>query len=386
MRILYINGWPIGEPLTTSSSFPSLKTLAKSGKVEVVHFVTPEQSDVLPQKIYDGVVHIPITLPRIESYWHYFAFELRHFERLLCMCRRHNYDLILARGATAGGRAYRIHQRTNIPFYVESFEPHSAYMLESGVWTWYDPRFLVQRFRENRMKRKASALITVSPKYARHLVESGVPNENVFTIPCTVDLEKNAFNTLARTHKRRELNIPPGATVGIYVGKFGGLYYGLDDALSVFDDAFKTFDDFHLIVLSNIDSTILYRHIETGRVHLLSVPPDEVSSYLSAADFAYALIKESPSKSYCSPVKTGEYWANGLPVVITRGIGEDSGIIDKSKLGVVLSRSSADYPAHAGRIRDIISDAGHRSAVFELANKFRNRSLICDVYRDLGLA
>ena len=38
-------------------------------------------------------------------------------------------------------------------------------------------------------------------------------------------------------------------------------------------------------------------------------------------------VKPVPTKRYCTPVKDGEYWALGLPVIITEGISDDSGII-----------------------------------------------------------
>ena len=37
--------------------------------------------------------------------------------------------------------------------------------------------------------------------------------------------------------------------------------------------------------------------------------------------------------SFVSPIKNGEYWANGLPIIVSKGIGDDARIIEEDKEG-----------------------------------------------------
>ena len=62
----------------------------------------------------------------------------------------------------------------------------------------------------------------------------------------------------------------------------------------------------------------------------------KVAGYLSASDIGFCLVQQSPSRKFCSPIKVGEYLANGLPVVISKDIGEDSDRIHAHDLGLVI--------------------------------------------------
>jgi glycosyltransferase involved in cell wall biosynthesis len=48
-----------------------------------------------------------------------------------------------------------------------------------------------------------------------------------------------------------------------------------------------------------------------------------------------------------SPTKVGEYWAAGLPVVVTPGIGDTEEIIRRERVGVVVSEFSGEAYDHA---------------------------------------
>ena len=80
--------------------------------------------------------------------------------------------------------------------------------------------------------------------------------------------------------------------------------------------------------------------IDINRTFIDRVPHDTVAHYLSAADFAFSTIKPAPSRKFCSPIKHGEYWANGLPVVVTNDAGDDDKITAASGMGVVWNCNS----------------------------------------------
>src|SRR5690606_34223519 len=121
--------------------------------------------------------------------------------------------------------------------------------------------------------------------------------------------------------------------VGIYAGRYGGLYME-EDAFEVYKEVFSFFKgNFVLILLtSNIYHTwikqqILKYELPLERIFIFNVKHNEVPDYLSASDFSFATYKPGKSKLYLSPVKIAEYWANGLPVLLTNGIGDETRII-----------------------------------------------------------
>ena len=57
----------------------------------------------------------------------------------------YNINKVFARCSPAGALALKLHNKTKVPFIVESFEPHADYMLESKVWSMYDPKYYFQK-------------------------------------------------------------------------------------------------------------------------------------------------------------------------------------------------------------------------------------------------
>ena len=390
MNILYINGWSINDQLTVATSFPSLNILSNSSAVESITFITPEVTKSTRTLKLKNTIHIglPVNNSASGSLVRFFE-ELFFLCALIQICNKKKFDLIIARGAPSGGRASFLSFFLKIPFVVESFEPHSRYMIDSGVWSCFDPRFWVQRFWEHSVIKRASAIVAVSNNFSNKLIRDGVEAARVFTTPCTVDLVKFAFNLNNRICVRAELSIPLDAIVGIYVGKFGGIYFDLDDSFKIFSEAFRVFKKFYLVILSDVSKEEINNiisdngyNIDPKSVIIQSVAHTQVSSYLSSADFGYALIKNGPSKLYCSPVKIGEYWASGLPVIIPDGIGDDSAIVANSELGVIVS--DKEGWTYSERLHLILSNKTHRTAIFDLARKYRSSELTVKTYKALG--
>jgi len=87
------------------------------------------------------------------------------------------------------------------------------------------------------------------------------------------------------------------------------------------------------------------------------VDHDAVPAHLAAADFAVTPVKPVPTKRCCTPIKDGEYWAMGLPVVITPGISEDSEIIRRRGIGAVLEGFAPEhYRAALRRIDELLRE------------------------------
>jgi hypothetical protein len=112
------------------------------------------------------------------------------------------------------------------------------------------------------------------------------------------------------------------------------------------------------------------------------VPHEQVPRFICQADFAICPVKPIPTKKYCSPIKDGEYWACGLPVVITSGISNDSDIIAQNDAGYVLrSLDTDEYLLAAASIDKILREKEHKQRIRKLAEKFRNYAIAEHIYR-----
>mgnify|MGYP005817612763 CR=1 FL=1 len=118
-------------------------------------------------------------------------------------------------------------------------------------------------------------------------------------------------------------------------------------------------------------------------VHIQQVEHRLVPKYLSASDFAFATYSSTPSKRYLSPVKVGEYWANGLPVLLTKGVGDDSDIIEREGGGALFTLDTIE--ADVRRLDEIVAMGREYnvSTITPLAYKYRSFEIAERVYDKL---
>ncbi len=209
--------------------------------------------------------------------------------------------------------------------------------------------------------------------------------------PACVDLNKFFPVNLKDERLLAELNLK-GKTIGLYAGKFGGIYLE-EDVYRFFRELFKEFGtDLVFLLLTNekrekIDEWCSRFALPPDRIRSLFVPHNEVSRYMQLADFAITPVKPIPSKRFCSPIKDGEYWACGLPVVITKEISDDSGIIVEENAGILMDdftdsglRRTARSLKHYLLSED---ESDRKNRIRAIAEKYRNYDIALKVYREI---
>jgi hypothetical protein len=383
MRILFLSYWGFNDPLTTATVLPHLRVLQARPDIEAIRLVTVERGPTALQVpalqlpfANEKISFEPLLSPPGQGVLVTKTNDFRRFpQELVAQATAFKADFILARGAPAGALAYLVQRRIGLPFYVESFEPHAEYMRKSGVWRWYDPRYIFQQYWENQQKRRATGLMPVAENYRRQLISEGVPAARIITVPCSVNLTDFAFNPAARLQMRQHLGLAADALVGVYVGKFGGIYYD-EEAFRLFTETADFFGpSFRLLLLTptpaaQVQAKLAAAGFDPARAIITLAPFAEVPAYLSAADFAFGLHRPTP---YVSPIKVGEYWANGLPVLLTDGVGDDSGIIATEGGGAVFNLAQAGSVQQAlHSIQAQLAESTHRTTIHELAVRHRS--------------
>lgn len=394
MNILYLGYWDLAEPLTTATIFPQLRILQDLPFVSTIVFVNTERissnPEFTPASLLTKVIYRPLFSKNLRPRLLNKINDFIHFPReLKKLCLEYRIALIIARGAPAGSLAYLCWRKTAVPFLVESFEPHARYMLESGVWNRLDPRYICQMAWEQKQKQFAKGLMPVAESYRQHLLAEGVEPDKVVTVPCSVDASVFRFVESTRQEMRANYRLSSDTSVGIYVGKFGGLYLE-NEPFKMFAAAFDHYKKFFLIILTSsqfhkwINRQIVRHRLPAERILIRSVKNDEVPNYLMMSDFAYATYKPGLYKAFLSPVKVGEYWACGLPVVMTQGVGDESRQMESHGGGVLFDPDDINdewLAALYRKLDDILATPGLRTKISTLARKFRNPDRSKEAYR-----
>lgn len=299
--------------------------------------------------------------------------------------KREGVQLIISRSSLAGGIGFRVARALGCRHATESFEPHDSYMLESGVWSQWDPRYHLARYFQRKQCAPDNFLMPVSNGYAKVLRERGVKEDQMVVVPCTVDTQ--VFRRSRKDSLMAQLHIRANQTVGVYAGKFGGLYFD-QEAFDFFAIARANIENyFQLILSTDPHEEIRARMLRVGFTEhefaIVKARHDEISDYLSLAHFAFATYRPSPSKRFLSPIKVGEYWACGLPVLLTEGVGDDADIISREGCGAVFTASREGMEKALHKIREQLKDPGVAERNQQLARTYRNRDLLVKAYEQL---
>ena len=392
-RILFLSYWSADEPLVRSTIVPYLRMMSEHPRIEKVIFYTVERggrTHLEETQGLQGVEHrffrMRFNKFKLLSRSYTFLFSL--FD-LLRTVRKERVTMIDSKAALAGGIAYLVHRLSGTPYMVESFEPHSDYMADCGIWSRHGLYYKVSRWLEFEQRRTAKWLITVTWNYYRFLLENGVPKERIKVIPSITDQVQFKFNPDARARKRRELGWTD-MTVGIYVGKFGGLYYEQEAFLIFRQMMDRMGSNYNLIILTNepivnVRECLTRAGIPHDRVLVKYSPHNEVPDWLSVADHAFSTIRYSPNGLYQSPVKNGEYWMNGLPILLTEGVSDDHLLIRERPWSGAVFDLSKEGSVEKGieHMATLLVSGVDRQRIMEMGKEFRSMAIAEHVYEEV---
>lgn len=383
MKIAFISYWSLNEGLTQATVLPHVQLLRSMPGVEKVILFTIERSGQPIETLED---HVPLYAKKfglvlLNKFSDFLSFTPMVRE----VVKREGIQLIISRSSLAGGIGFRVARSLGCRHATESFEPHDDYMLESGVWSKWDLRYRLARYFQRQQCAVDNFLMPVSQGYAKVLLERGVRDDQMVVVPCTVDTQ--VFRRTRNDSLMARLHIRADQTVGVYAGKFGGLYFD-QEAFDFFALAKTNIENyFQLILTTDPHEEIRVKMVRAGFAEhefaIVKARHDEISDYLSLAHFAFATYRPSPSKRYLSPIKVGEYWACGLPVLLTEGVGDDAEIISREGCGAVITWSREGMEKALQKIRDQLKDPRVTERNQQLAHIYRNRHLLVTAYEKL---
>lgn len=397
-NVLILTYWSFDDPLIQTYTLPYLRIIRKhlAPNERLVLFTLEKQSPG-----HTDVARINKALQPSGIEWihgRYFPFGFRAaFEwgslltRLRFQIRRREIGTLHCWGTPAGAIGYLLSVLTGARLIVDSFEPHAEAMVENGTWSRTGLAFRLLFAMEKRQTRRADFLIAANAGMRDYVVKKfGITPRRLLSKPACVDLEKFQPAKGKDTVLLNELGLN-GKRVAVYAGKLGGIYLDKEvfDFLKAAHDRWG--ERFGALLLTShseaeINSFCHAAGLARSVVVTRFVPHHEVPRYLALADFALTPVKPVPTKRYCTPVKDGEYWAMGLPVVITKGISDDSDIIHSERIGAVLDGlDGPSYNSALDTLDELLASPqeGLRNRIRGVAVRFRDYSLAEDVYRQV---
>jgi len=274
------------------------------------------------------------------------------------------------------------------PLIIDSYEPHAESNIENGEWKLNSKAYKILFAFEKWQTKVAHSIIATTKgmkKYAK--IKYGVTIDRFFVKPACVNVNQFDFSKLKNQLLSEELGLTDKVTL-LYAGKFGGIYFDKEvfDLIKVASEYYGQ-DNFRALILSNISEENVKKYCEEAGLSrdiivLRFISHNRIQDYMNLADFAISPVKPIPTKRYCTPIKDGEYWAMGLPVIIPQNISDDSEIIEENEIGYVLKGMTIEEYLNAFKKMDnLLKDKDIKTKIRQIAFKYRDFKVAEDVYQ-----
>lgn len=222
---------------------------------------------------------------------------------------------------------------------IYSYEPHSEFMRELGLWSSNSLNYRILNALEFRAGRDADYVMTGTRYMVETLLARGAKGK-VYRAPTSADDTK--FYTVSDARKAlQQHKIDPASKLILYLGKFGGLYYRAE-IFRMFRILMERIPNCKFVVITPnsydkiVDLCKEVRFDHTKLIYITNASVEEIRTWISAADLGVTAIPPTPSQRYRSPTKVAEYLMCGLPYITVAGVSEDDIIATEYDVGVVV--------------------------------------------------
>ena len=402
-NILVITYWSFKDALIQGYTLPYLKIILKYlPKKSNIHLVTLEQAhqniseenkEVIKSTLQkEGIIWHPYKYQKFGIgailKWTMYIFKLSH------LIKENQIKAIHTWCTPAGAIGYILSTITGLPLILDSYEPHADLMKETHTWESNSLAYRILFWLEQKQTHRAQHIIgcVESVKYyAKSNYHFSIKDENFHVKPACVNFKQFDLAKSKNIQLLQEFGLE-NKIVCLYAGKFGDAY--LYEATFEFFAMASNFwqDDVRFLILSDLSDTRLQQmcelyHIDINKFVKLFVDYREIADYIGLADFALSPYVPVPAKRYGTPIKNGEYWAMGLPVVITPNISDDSSIIEKEQIGAVIKSFDNDaYLKAVQQIDSLLKSTNQidlKNKIKEIAEKYRSFDIAEKVYQKI---
>ncbi|WP_420581916.1 hypothetical protein [Reichenbachiella sp.] len=337
------------DPLFQNILFDYLKSLSSKKKI-TYHVVTFEQSQY---KInWKEREHISYQLRKNGIEWYPMKF---HTGRFLVLKKA--FDLIqvffliakfkiklkakaiLAFANVSAAYSYIFARIFRLKLLVYSYEPHSDFLVELGLWNVNSTKYKLLNTLETKAGIEGDYIMT-GTRHMVELLEKKKAKGKVYRAPTGID--KSKFYPLDVNSIKQTLGVTDKKIL-FYIGKFGDLYYS-HEIPRLFHILKKEIPELFFLVItpspiSEVESYFNQYDIQPEDYSLLAsnFTQEEINKYINVANICLSAVPPSYSQKFRSPTKVGEYLMCGKPFITCRGVSEDDEYASTYNTGVVVN-------------------------------------------------
>ena len=212
-------------------------------------------------------------------------------------------------------------------------------------------------------------------------------NKPVEVIPCCVDLKKFSLAVEKNQNLVDELGLQRKFVL-IYLGSLGTCYL-LSEMIDYFLYLGEKINNAFFLFITHSDKELIVskaneKGLRSDSFKVIASPFEQVPALLSCGDAGIYFIN-SYRKLGSSPIKTGEYLACGLPLIINSGIGDSENIVKNHKIGTMIHNFSAeDYQRSLNELLELLNEReALRSRCREVATKYLSLSSAIQKYKHI---
>lgn len=246
---------------------------------------------------------------------------------------------------------------------------------------------------EKQMVKIADSVFCVSNALIHFHIKNnpGLTKSKFYIHPCSANSEDFYYSPDLRLQIREKYHLESKKVI-VYSGGLQLPWHIPSKIFELFANLYALDKSYHLLLLSpdhHLAEQKLKEHkIPDDSVNIVSVNNRMVVGYLCASDIALLLRDDVPLNNVASPTKFAEYILTGLPVIISKNVGDFSGFVEENDIGFVFNNDFSGEPMkkiHLHFNENLKKYFSKRSLIAELAknnySKKKNIDRILNQYQ-----
>lgn len=222
----------------------------------------------------------------------------------------------------------------------------------------FDPQSSVYNAVESSLLKHSDSVVVVSTPFKDYLIKK-YPELKLFV---KIKVIENGFSperikySDALRFKRREEEGLEGRLVMTYSGTLSK-WQMFEEICDVFIWLKKVEATALFLILSpdseEVRRIVLSKNISTNDFRIFNITNNQLGEYLILGDFGTLFRKPLLLNRVAAPIKFAEYLGAGLPVLLTRGIGDTEEMCNNGQFGVVIESPDANIEEALRRIVEL---------------------------------
>ncbi|GAB1442965.1 hypothetical protein MASR2M39_18020 [Ignavibacteriales bacterium] len=224
----------------------------------------------------------------------------------------------------------------------------------------FDPQSAVYNAVERSLLKHSNSVVVVSSPFKEYLITKypGLNlSEKTKVIENGFSPERIKYSDSLRTQRRKEEGLEE-RVVMTYSGTLSKwqMFEEICDAFLLLK---KNEPKAFFLILSpdsaEVEKTVLSRNISNDDFRIFNITNNQLGEYLILGDFGTLFRRSLLLNRVAAPIKFAEYLGAGLPVLLTRGIGDTEEMCKNGQFGVVIDPSGEEMEKS---LKEIVTLAG----------------------------